>query len=88
MRESSFPISYFVGLMEFLFNVMPIMFRNFYAIINLYTIRPTVAKNINVETIRQHRNFDTDSDDNFYPNRIIIYEWEYLEAIASSKFIM
>ncbi|KAG4090970.1 hypothetical protein H8356DRAFT_1430681 [Neocallimastix lanati (nom. inval.)] len=28
---------------------------------------------------------DTDWNDNFYPHRIIINEWEELEAISSSK---
>ncbi|KAG4088498.1 hypothetical protein H8356DRAFT_1432764 [Neocallimastix lanati (nom. inval.)] len=52
-RKLSFPSSYFEGLAEFLTNYMPVIISDFYAMINLYTIRPTVVKNVDVETIRQ-----------------------------------
>jgi hypothetical protein len=46
-RESSFPISYFVGLVS----IMPIVISDFYTIINLYTIRHTVVKSVDNKTI-------------------------------------
>jgi len=57
---------------------MPIMISDF------YTIRSTIVKIVDVETIRQRRNSDTDSND---LHRVIIDEWEELEAISSSKLI-
>ena len=86
-RESSFPISYFVGLAEYLTNVMPIVIGDFYTMINLYSVRPTVVKSVDVVTIRQRRNSDTDSNDNFHPHGVIFDEWEELEAISSSNLI-
>ena len=41
---SSFLYPYFVGLAEFLTNVMLIISRSFYSMINKYSIRPTVVK--------------------------------------------
>ncbi|KAG4100867.1 hypothetical protein H8356DRAFT_1385490 [Neocallimastix lanati (nom. inval.)] len=86
-NESSFPISYFVGLAEFLTNVMPIVIGDFYTMIDLYSVRPTVVKSVDVVTIRQRRNSDTDSNDNFHPHGVIFDEWEELEAISSSNLI-
>jgi len=51
---------------------MPFVTNDFYTIINLYPIRPIVVKSIDIETIRQRRNSDTNLNDNFYPHGIII----------------
>jgi len=67
---------------------MPIVIRDFYIMINLYSFRPTVVKSIGIETIRQRRYSDTDSNDNFYPHGVIINKWEELKAISTSKLIM
>ncbi|KAG4083250.1 hypothetical protein H8356DRAFT_1382087 [Neocallimastix lanati (nom. inval.)] len=56
---------------------------DFYTKIILHTI----VKSVVVETMRQRRNSDTDSNDNFYPHGVIINEWEELETISSSKLI-
>jgi len=53
----------------------------------LYTIRPTVVKSVEVETINQRRNSDTDSNDNFNSHGVIIDDWEELEAISYKKLI-
>ncbi|KAG4090016.1 hypothetical protein H8356DRAFT_1366497 [Neocallimastix lanati (nom. inval.)] len=37
--------------------------------------------------IRQRRNSDTDSNDNFHPHGVIFDEWEELEAFSSSNLI-
>jgi hypothetical protein len=47
---------------------------DFYTIINLYTIRHTVVKSVDNKTIWQRRNSDTDSNDNFYSDGVIINE--------------
>jgi len=84
-RESSFQISYFVRLAEYFTNVMSIVSGDFYIMINLYSVRPTVVKSVNVVTIRQRRNSDIDSNGNFHPHGVIFDEWEGLEAISSSN---
>ena len=85
-NESSFPISYFVGLAEFLTNVMPIVIGDFYTMIDLYSVRPTVVKSVDVVTIRQRSNSNTNSNDNNIQG-VIFDEWEELEAISSSNLI-
>jgi len=85
-RESSFPYPYAVGLAEFLTNVMPIVIFDFYKMIDLYSIRSTVVKSVDVETIRQRSNSDTDSNDN-NTQGVIIDEWEELDALLSSPLI-
>ena len=83
-RESSFPYSYVVGLAEFLTIVMPIVIRDFYSMIDLYSTRPTVARSVDVETIRQRiNNSDTNSNDNISQG-VIIDEWEELEVLSPS----
>ena len=72
-----------MGLVEFLINVMPIRISDFYTMINLNCIRPTLVKSDDVETIKQRRNSDTDLNDNFYPHGVIIDEWEELKVISS-----
>ena len=75
------------GLQNTLLNVMPIVIGDFYTMIDLYSVRPTVVKSVDVVTIRQRRNSDTDSNDNFHPHGVIFDEWEELEAISSSNLI-
>ncbi|KAG4107538.1 hypothetical protein H8356DRAFT_1416928 [Neocallimastix lanati (nom. inval.)] len=74
---SRFNILYFVGLVEFLTNAMPIVISKFFTLINLYTIRP------NPLLRAQRRNSDIDSNDNFYSHGVNINEWEEFEAIFS-----
>ena len=81
--ESSFLYPYFVGLAEFLTNVMPIVSRSFYSMINKYSIGPTVVKSVDVETIRHRSNSDTETNDN-PPVGVIFEEWEELQDIATS----
>jgi len=69
---------------EFLTNVVPIGINNsffFYTILNLYKIRQIVVKSLNVKTIKQRKNSDTASNNDFYPFEVIIDEWEEIEAI-------
>lgn len=87
LRESSFSILYFVGLLEFFTNVFPIVISDFYTIIKLYTIKPTVFKSVDDDMIKQRRNSNTDSNDNFYPYGVLMDEWEELGVISSSKII-
>jgi len=82
-RESSLPYPYVVGLAEFLTNVMPIVIGDFYKLIDQYTIRPTVAESVDVVTIRQRRNSDTDSNDS--SSGFIIDEWEELEVLSPNS---
>lgn len=82
-RESSFPYPFVVGLAEFLTNVMPIVNCDFFAMIDLHSIRPTVVKSVDVVMIRQRRNSDTDSNDN-NTQGVMFEEWEELEALSSS----
>jgi len=63
----SFTRQYYVGFIEFLTNAMSIVISDFYTMINLYTIRPSVAESFDVEVIRQRRNTNTDWNDNFNP---------------------
>ena len=81
--ESSFLYPYFVGLAEFLTNVMPVVSRSFYSMINLYSIGPTVVKSVDVEPIRHRSNSDTETNDST-PIGPIFEEWEELQDIASS----
>jgi len=80
LRESYPLYPYVMGLSEFLTNVMPIVIGDFYKLIDHYTIRPTVAESVDVVTIRQRRNSDTDSNDSLFG--VIIDEWEELEVLS------
>ena len=44
--------------------------------INLYSIRPTINKNVNAEKVMQRSNCDTDSNDDINPYGVIIDELE------------
>ncbi len=72
-----------MGLAEFLTNVMPIVSRSFYSMINKYSIGPIVVKSVDVEPIRHRYNSDTETNDNPL-NGVIFEEWEELKDIASS----
>jgi len=90
LRESLFLFPDFIfcwGLVEFLTNVMPIMIRGLYTTINLFTIKLTVVKRVDIETIRQRKSSDTDSNNYFYSHGVITDEWEELENIFFSKLI-
>ena len=60
-RESSLQILYFMGPEKFFTNVM---ISDFYIMTNLYTIRPTIVKSIQVKAIEQKRISDTDLNNN------------------------
>ena len=83
-NESSLPYPCFVGLAEFLTNVMPIVTSDFFRLIDQYTIRPTVTRSVDVVPIRHRRNSDTTSNGRPNQRGVIIEEWEELEAISSS----
>jgi len=90
LRESLFLFPDFIfcwGLVEFLTNVMPIMIRGLYTTINLFTIKLTVVKRVDIETIRQRKSSDTDSNNYFYSHGVITDEWEELENIFFTKLI-
>jgi len=92
--STSSTVLYFVGIAEFLTNVIPLICRSFRLMMKWYFVEPTVAKS--VEMIRHGfspsvERSDTDSVDNtnteiFNHNNghcVIINEWEKLETIAS-----
>ena len=68
---------------------MPIVINDFNITINLYTIRPTVVKSVEIETIQQKKIRFFNANQNSNNNNInsqgaIIDEWEELEALSSS----
>ena len=84
--ESSPP--YIVGIAAFLTNVIPVINNSFELLFNLYSIRPTVVKSVDVETIRQGRIYSSDTDSNILDYRPVIFdEWEKLEEISSSTLM-
>ena len=89
-------VPYFVGIAEFLTNVIPLICRSFRFMMKWYSvesIESTVVKSVDVQMIR-HR-FNTDSFDNTNTEiitrnngrSVIIEEWEKLEAIASNALL-
>ena len=72
-----------MGLAEFLTNVLPIVIGAFHSMIDLHTIRPTVVRSVDVETIRQRSISDMDSNDSLDVQGVIIDEWEELEELSS-----
>ena len=89
-------VPYFVGIAEFLTNVIPLICRSFRFMMKWYSvesIESTVVKSVDVQMIR-HR-FNTDSFDNTNTEIItrnngcglIIDEWEKLENTASNSFL-
>jgi len=94
--STSSTILYFVGIAEFLTNVIPLICRSFILLMKWYS----VAKSVDVEMIRHGFSppgeiTDTGSIDNTNTEIIthnngrgvIIDEWEKLEAIASNALL-
>jgi len=90
-------VPYFVGIAEFLTNVIPLICRSFSLMMKWYSVESTVDKSVDVEMIRYGfsppgEKTNTDSLDNTNTEIIthnngrgvIIEEWEKLEAIASN----
>ena len=104
-KQSSTPstVTYFVGIVEFLTNVIPLICRSFRLMMKWYfveSIESTVAKSVDVEMIRHGFSppgemTDTDSVDSTNTEIIthnngrgvIIEEWKKLEAIASNTLL-
>jgi len=94
--STSSTVPYFVGIAEFLTNVIPLICRSFRLMMKWYSIESTVTKSVDVEMIRHgFSSPDTDSIDNTNTEIItrnngrgvIIEEWEKLEAIASNALL-
>ena len=98
--STSSTVPYFVGIAEFLTNVIPFICRSFRLMMKWYSVESTVAKSVDVEMIRHGfsppgERSDTDSVDNTNTEIIalnngrgvIIDEWEKLETIASSALL-
>jgi len=98
--STSSTVPYFVGIAEFLTNVIPLICRSFRLMMKLYSIESTVVESVDVEMIRHGFSLpgemtNTDSVDNTnteiitHNNRrgVIIEEWEKLEAIASNALL-
>jgi len=91
---------YFVGIAEFLTNVIPLICRSFRLTMKWYSVEFTVAKIVDVEMIKHGfstsgERSDTDSFDNTNTEiitlnngcGIIIEEWKMLETIASNTIL-
>jgi len=98
--STSSTVPYFVGIAEFLTNVIPLICLSFRLMMKLYSIEYTVAKSVDVELIRHgfsppSEMTDTDSVDSTNTeiithnngHGVIIEEWEKLEAIASNALL-
>ena len=98
--STSSTVPYFVGIAEFLTNVIPFICRSFRLMMKWYSVESTVAKSVDVEMIRHGfsppgERSDTDSVDNTNTEIIalnngrgvIIDEWEKLETIASNALL-
>ena len=88
-------VPYFVGIAEYLTNVIPFICRSF-SLMKWYSVESTVTKSVDVEMIRHGFSPpDTDSIDNTNfeiitrnnGRGVIIKEWEKLEAIASNALL-
>ena len=67
--STSSTVPYFVGIAEFLTNVIPLIYRSFSLMMKLYSVESIVAKNVDVEMIRHgfsppSERSNTDSLDN------------------------
>jgi len=93
-------VPYFVEIMEFLTNEIPLICRSFRFITKWYSVESTVVKRVDVEIIRHgfsppDERSDTDSVDNTNTKIIthnngcgvIINECEKLETIASNALL-
>jgi len=97
------PVPYFVGIAEFLTNVIPLICRSFRLMMKWYSIESiesTVAKSVDVEMIRHEfsppgertdiYSFDNSNTEIITHNKgrgVIIEEWEKLEVIASNALL-
>ena len=88
-------VPYFVGIAEFLTNVIPLICRSFRLMMKWYSvesIESTFAKSVDVEMIRHGFSPPgerTDTEIIIRNNRrgVIIEEWKKLEAIASNALL-
>jgi len=99
--STSSTVPYFVGIAEFLTNVIPLICRSFSLMMKwYYSVESTVTKSVDVEMIRHgfsppSEMTDTNSINNTNTEIItrnngrgfIIEEWEKLEAIASNALL-
>jgi len=101
--STSLIVPYFVGIAEFLTNVIPLICRSFRLMMNWYSVESfesTVAESVDVQMIWHGfsppgERTDTDSIDNTNieiitrnnGRSVIIEEWEKLEAIASNALL-
>ena len=96
--STSSTVPYFVGIAEFLTNVIPLICRSFSWMMKWYSVESTVTKSVDVEMIRHGFSPpDTDSDSIDNTNTeiitrnngrgVIIEEWEKLESIASNALL-
>ena len=92
--STSSTVPYFMGIAEFLTNVIPLICQSF--MMKWYSVESTVTKRVDVEMIRHGFSLpDTDSIDNTNTEIItrnngrgvIIEEWEKLETIASNSLL-
>jgi len=93
-------VPYFVGIAEFLANIIPLICRSFRLMMKWYSVESTVAERVDVEMIRHgfsppSERTNTDSLDNTNTEIItrsngrgvITEEWKKLEAIASNTLL-
>jgi len=94
--STSSTLPYYVGIAEFLTNVIPLICRSFSLMMKWYSVESTVTMTVDVEMIRHGFSPpDTDLIDNTNTEIItrnngrgvIIEEWEKLEAIASNALL-
>jgi len=94
--STSSTVPYFVGIAEFLTNVILLICRSFSLMMKWHSVESTVTKSVDVEVIRYGFSPpDTDSIDNTNTEIIsrnngrgvIIEEWEKLEAIGSNALL-
>ncbi|KAG4095581.1 hypothetical protein H8356DRAFT_1426898 [Neocallimastix lanati (nom. inval.)] len=86
----------FYGLVEFPTNAIPIVINDFYTMINLYIIRSTVVKSVDVETIRQRRYSNIHLNDikghivhEIFVKNLYVYfnNWIYIKYVFSIKHL-
>jgi len=93
-------VPYFVGIVEFLTNVISLICRSFRLLMKWYSVESTIAKSVDVEMIRHGfsppgEKINTDSLDNTNTeiitcnngHGVIIEEWEKLEPITSNALL-
>ena len=98
---TSSTVPYFVGISEFLTNVIPLICRSFRLMMKWYSVESTVAKSVDVEMIRHEfsppgKRTDTDSLDNSnieiithnIGRGVITDEWEKLGGAIASNVLL